>query len=207
MGQGEGREACQVVRHVGGAVAGGDDLAAARLEFLAEVAAGQQVQPAGLVVGQPPAAEQGGVRTARVEGLDQQVAAGAQGVEGGVQFGARVGGALQVVQQADHVVAAGQPGQHPGVGERPHVGLLDPAELAGPLDARGEVGAVERGVREELPRRVREAGESGADVQPALRFAERQHRAGRGAAAVPYGVQGEDTFGGGVAGAPRTARR
>ncbi|MEV5267898.1 hypothetical protein AB0K70_21765, partial [Streptomyces werraensis] len=71
MGEGEGREAGQVVGDVGGAVAGGDDLAAARLEFLAEVAAGQQVQPAGLVVGQPAAAELGGGRSAGVEGLDQ----------------------------------------------------------------------------------------------------------------------------------------
>ncbi|GAA4957790.1 hypothetical protein GCM10023238_25620 [Streptomyces heliomycini] len=48
VGEGEGGQAGQVVRYVRGAVPGGDEGAAALLELRAEVARGQQVQPAGL---------------------------------------------------------------------------------------------------------------------------------------------------------------
>ncbi len=117
------------------------------------------------------------------------MAAGAQHGPRGPQLGARVGAALQLVEEAQGVVAAGEPVREPGEGAA--VAFLDPAAAHGDLDALAGVEPVEGGVREELLGQGREEGPAGADVEPALGFVERAQRAGAGEVA-PVGGSGAE---------------
>ena len=77
-------------------------------------------------------------------------------------FPVRVGGVLQVMEHADHVVPTGQ-GLGP-VRERPSVGVVDPAPFPGLEHASALVQAVEAGVRPHLPGAAAEMAVAGAHV-------------------------------------------